>query len=86
MDLKEEIGVTVTGRLYYFFFLFGATPAAYGNSQARGRIRAAGVGLYHCHSNVGSEKHLQLIPQLTAILDLQPIVQGLGSNPQPHRY
>ena len=22
MDLKEEIGVTVTGRLYYFFFFF----------------------------------------------------------------
>ena len=31
-----------------------ATPAAYGNSQARGRIRAAAAGLHHSYSNVGS--------------------------------
>ena len=27
----------------FFFFLFRATPTAYGNSQARGPIRAAAV-------------------------------------------
>ena len=27
--------------MFFFFFLFRATPAAYGNSQARGHIGAA---------------------------------------------
>ena len=40
---------------FFFFFLFRATPAAYGGSQARGPIRAVAAGLYHSHSNVGSE-------------------------------
>ena len=31
--------------------------AAYGNSQARGRIRA--VGLHHSQVTVGSKQHLQ---------------------------
>ena len=92
MKLKEEMGVshdTVTGEPYYFFFfflLFGATPAAYGNSQARGRIGAAASGLHHSHSNAESEQHLQLMPQLTAMLDLRPTERGLGSNPHPHGY
>ena len=51
------------------FFLFRATPTAYGRSQARGQIRAAAAGLYHSHSNTGSKSHLQPIPQLTAIPD-----------------
>ena len=34
-----------------FFFFFRVIPAAYGNSQARGRIRAAAAGLHHSHSN-----------------------------------
>ena len=45
----------------FLFFLFAfsrATPAAYGGSQARGLIRAAAAGLYHSHSNTGSEPHL----------------------------
>ena len=41
-----------------FFFLFRAAPAAYGGSQARGRIRAVVAGLHHSHSNTGSEPHL----------------------------
>ena len=28
-----------------------ATPAAYGSSQARGRIRAPAAGLHHSHGN-----------------------------------
>ena len=42
---------------------------AYGGSQTKGRIGAAAAGLRHNH-NAGSEPHLQLIPQLTATLDL----------------
>ena len=35
----------------------------YGSSQARGRIGASAASLCHSHSNVGSEPHLQPIPQ-----------------------
>ena len=37
------------------FFLFGTAPAAYGSSQAKGRIRAAAASLHHSHSNVRSD-------------------------------
>ena len=41
--------------LYFFFCLFAiswAAPAAYGGSQARGRIGAV-ASLHHSHSNAG---------------------------------
>ena len=50
-------------------FVFRATPAAYGSSQARGQTGAAAAGLHHSHSNVGSEARLRPTPQLTATLD-----------------
>ena len=34
--------------------LFRVACAAYGSSQARGRIRATAAGLHHSHSNTGS--------------------------------
>ena len=55
------------GPPFFFFWLFRATPAAYGGSQSRGRIRAVAAGLHHSHSNAGSEPCLQLIPQLMAM-------------------
>ena len=68
---------------FFFFFLnfFGlfvfvvvvaiswAAPAAYGGSQARGRIGAVATGLRQSHSNAGSEPRLQPTPQLTATPD-----------------
>ena len=52
--------------LSFCLFLFsGATPSAYGGSQARGLIRAVATGLCHSHRNVGSKQNLQPIPQLT---------------------
>ena len=42
----------------FFFGLFRATPTACESSQARGWIRAGAAGLYHSHSNKGSEPHL----------------------------
>ena len=48
---------------FYFILLFlsfRAAPATFGSSQAKGGIRAAGAGLQHSHSNVGSEPHLDL--------------------------
>ena len=60
------------GFFFFFlvFFFFRATPGAYGGCQAKGWIRAAGAGLYHSHSSVGSEPLLRPTPQLTATLDL----------------
>ena len=49
--------------------VFRATPVAHGSSQARGPIGAAAAGLYHNHSNLGSELRLQPTPQLTTMLD-----------------
>ena len=37
--------------LIFFFFLFRATPAAYGRSQARDLIRATAADLHHSHNN-----------------------------------
>ena len=34
-------------KTFFFFGLFGATPAAYGSSQAEGRIGAAAASLHH---------------------------------------
>ena len=56
----------------FFFCLFAiswAAPAAYGGSQARGRIGAVATGLCQSHSNTGSEPRLQPTPQLTAMPD-----------------
>ena len=75
---------------YLFIYLFclsafsWAAPAAYGGSQARGRIRAVAAGLCQSHSNVGSEPCLRPTLQLTATPDPQPTEQGQGSKPQPH--
>ena len=48
------------------YLLFRAATMAYGSSQARGLIRAVAAGLYHSHSNAGSDP----TPQLTTKLDL----------------
>ena len=64
--------VSISYFLFLFFCLFAfsrAAPAAYGGSQARGRIGAVATGLCQSHSNAGSEPHLQPTPQLTATPD-----------------
>ena len=53
----------------FFFCLFRAAHAAYGGSQARGRIGAVAPGLHHSHSNTRSELRLRPTPQLMAMLD-----------------
>ena len=56
--------------IFFFFWLFRATPEAYGVSQARGQIRGATTaGLCHSQSNAGSEPRLQPTPQLIAMPD-----------------
>ena len=58
----------------FFLFLFRAAPAAYGGSQARGRIGATATAM----------PDLQPTPQLMSMLDLQPTEHGQGWNLQPH--
>ena len=59
---------------FFFFFVFfaisWAARAAYGGSQARGRIGAVATGLHHSHSNTGSKLRLQPTPQLTAMPEI----------------
>ena len=55
----------------YLFGLFRAAPMVYGSSQAR----ATAAGLWHSHSNAGSELQLQLLAYViaTAMQDLSCI-------------
>ena len=58
--------------LFYFilfFCLFRAAPEGYGGSQARGGIGTVAAGVYHSHSNSGSEPRLLPTPQLMETLD-----------------
>ena len=54
----------------------GCTRAAYGGSQARGRIGAVGAGLHHSHSDTRSKLHLQPIPQLWQHRILNPLSEA----------
>ena len=58
--------------LVFIFFFFRATHAAYGGSQARGRIRAVAVSLHYSHSNIGSLTHL-----LRSGIELRCLVHSL---------
>ena len=62
---------------FFFFLLFRAAPAVYGNSQARGLIRAAASGLSHA----GSMLRLRLIPQLRAMPILHPLIEARDRTP-----
>ena len=71
-EVLIEIQVCLFVCLFVYFCLFAiswAAPAAYGGSQARGRIGAVATGLHQSHSNAGSEPRLQPTPQLTATPD-----------------
>ena len=46
----------------FFCLFFRAAHAAYGGSQARGRIGATAAGLRHSHSHVRSELRLRPTP------------------------
>ena len=72
------------GGFSFLLLFFRAAPAAYGGSQARGRIRATAASLHHSH--VGSEPRLRPTPELMAMLDPLPTDRSQGSNPCPHRY
>ena len=56
-------------RIFFFFSPSRAKCRTYGNSQARGQIRAIAACLCHSNSNARSEPCLRPTPQLTATLD-----------------
>ena len=60
--------------VYLFFCLcpFRAAPAAFGGSQARGRIGAVAASLLQSHSNDRSKLSLQPTPQIMATPDPYP--------------
>ena len=68
--MSESPSYTLTA-IYLFtcLLLFRAAPTTYGGSQARDQIGAIAAGLYHCHSNAGSEPCLQPTPHLMAMMD-----------------
>ena len=49
---------------------------AYGGSQARDQIGAVATGLYHSHSNSGSEPRLRSTPQFRAMQILNPLSEA----------
>ena len=55
--------------LFVYFFLFRATLAAYGGSQAMGQIGATAASLRQCHSKARCELRPRPTPQLTATPD-----------------
>ena len=63
----------ITPFFILFYCLFKATPEAYGNSQARGPVRAAAASLCHSHSNSRSEPCLRPTPQRTQRWILNPL-------------
>ena len=63
--LKREVSLP-------FFFFFRAASAAYGGSQARGRVGATTAGLHHSHSNTGYEPSLPPTPQLVGMPEPKP--------------
>ena len=61
--------------VFFVFFVclfFRAAPMAYGGSQARGPIGAAPAPLHHSHSNTRSKPHPRPMPELTAMVTLEP--------------
>ena len=68
-NYKQYVNFYLFFRVFCLFAISWAAAAAYGGSQARGRIGAVAAVLRQSHSNLGSEPHLQPTPQLTATPD-----------------
>ena len=66
-DIKMRTTLNMHSRRV--FSLFRALLMAYGSSQARGQIKAAGARLCHGHCNTGSGLHVQPMLQLVAMPD-----------------
>ena len=71
-QLCQSLGCALLSAQHYSLdsiFFFKASPRAYGSSQIRGPMRATAAGIYHSNSNSRFKPHLQLTPQLMAMMD-----------------
>ena len=66
--------------LFYFICLFvllcRAACVAYGDSQARGLIRAVAAGLHHCHSNTAMYQKQTILCIMQIILTIISLKKG----------
>ena len=70
-----KVGLKVP-TLYFFFFLFTATTAEYGTSQARGWIRAAAKSPHQSHSNARSSCIFDLHHSSQQCYILNPLIEA----------
>ena len=62
LPFREISGFSFVFVFVCLFAFSRAALAAYGGSQARGRIGAVATSLHQSHNNAGSEQHLQPTP------------------------
>ena len=76
-DLSQRHDGHGKGMTLHSFYLFRATPTAYGDSQARDQIEAVVTSLYHSHSNARSEPQVcELHHNLQQHRILNPLSKG----------
>ena len=63
---------------FSFFFLFRATPMAYGSSQARGYIGVTATGHSHSHSNADPSRVCDLYHSSWQYLIPNPLNEARG--------
>ena len=86
---RVSIQLAVMPILWKFFFLFFFCSLGLHLRHVeipRLGVKSAAAGLHQGLSSTGSEPHLRLIPQLTAVLVSGPTDRGQGLNPNPHGY
>ena len=66
--------------LFALFCFLRATPAAYGGSQARGRIRAGAAGLRHHHSNARSSTRVEHSSTQLVLMGTSWVLNPLSHN------
>ena len=72
MEIPSEISQKEKDKYHMFYFVlfcFRVTLAAYGGSQARGRIGATAASLHYSHSNARCEPYRPPTLQLMAAPD-----------------
>ena len=81
---KNSTHFLFIGLSFLFIYLFTATSAAHGSSQARGSNPSHSASLCHSHSNTRWELHLQSTPHLGQCGILNPLSDARDLNPHPH--
>ena len=83
LDVRVRLKTNGHEVIFYLFAFSRAAFMAYGDSQARGPIRAIAMSLCQSHSNSGSEPSLQSTPQLMAMPDVNPLSKARDRTHNP---